>query len=444
MSFKLRQMFLGGLHDIGYPNFPFMTLAPLRTVASVTKVGGGTLTDQTMADSPYGTTALQYNLSTTAGSIRGAILSTPINVNNGNIRWTWKPIQDWVTNNILALISASCSIRIYSSGSPASPPANFHSMFWGNIRFASTSPTTNTPGRWQQNSWPLSAFTVNGTGANLSAITWASIDFRTTSATDIIMGVGDIDFVPNPRSKGAMIFRFDDGHETAYTNAFPVLQSIGKPGLLFISPLLTALDSPGPPTTITTAQVIEMMSAGWQCGAQSFTTEDNAIVDAWSSLQRDNEYKGLRKYAQSKFGINGYYGTADGSYYSNVGISDRTAYPELARNFRTLWRFQAGQGTGTPLPDGETFPFSDPHNVIALNAQTWSDGTTVTKIGTAIDQTVANKGVLMLAYHDIPNTGEGWDGFNAAIARASDLDIVTPISLLSPYLVQCGSAKNLL
>jgi hypothetical protein len=84
--------------------------------------------------------------------------------------------------------------------------------------------TSTTSGRWQSIGIPVNSnFAAVGGGGDLSAVTWAEVGF---GGFNQVMGIGNIDFVPNPRSKGAVIVRFDNGFDSAYLTAFPLCRRL--------------------------------------------------------------------------------------------------------------------------------------------------------------------------------------------------------------------------
>lgn len=63
-----------------------------------------------------------------------------------------------------------------------------------------------------------------------------------------------------------VVITFDDGDQNVYTNAFPVMRSIGFPGVLFI-----ISDAVNSPDHLTQDEILEMVKAGWEVGDHSMT-----------------------------------------------------------------------------------------------------------------------------------------------------------------------------
>jgi hypothetical protein len=430
----------GNLPDFPYPTFPYTTLALMRRVSDgiVVTGYGASVGDVPATDSPYGLlTALQYVTRSDGGTttISGAVLSQGVNVTGGNIRLAWKPIAGFQYNNTALNTN---ELRLYSTGSPSSPGANYHVRNLSATNSLSTSSASGTPGRWQYHGIAVNNFTAVGSGADLTNIKYAMIvSQKSGGSSGSTIQYGNIDFVPNPRSKAALIFRIDDCVPDAYNILYPALKAVGAGGY-FQPGDVNSAQGLNQFARTTSAQLAEMISYGWQIGSGVSTTEDATVIDGMTSDQRTAEFAAARAYGKS-FGR--YRDTNDGAYFSNVNFSDMTAWPEMHANRRTLQAFINGNPTNPPLPEGETFPFSDPYLIKVLNlAQDGGGGgpSTTTYAQYAIMQAVANKGVIILACHnDLSTNFNVLQAVNDAIAYAQAnptlIEITTPRKLLAPY-----------
>jgi len=70
-----------------------------------------------------------------------------------------------------------------------------------------------------------------------------------------------------------IVITFDDGHESVYKHAFPIMQEFGFPGTFYI----VANRIHGSPEFVTVDQLTEMIKAGWEIGSHSYSHEDLTI-----------------------------------------------------------------------------------------------------------------------------------------------------------------------
>ena len=83
-----------------------------------------------------------------------------------------------------------------------------------------------------------------------------------------------------------VVITFDDGNENVYMNAFPIMHDLGFPGVTYIvSSYLDAKDH------LTTAEVLEMVAAGWEVGDHSMThlnLMDNP-AETWTQAEQSRK-----------------------------------------------------------------------------------------------------------------------------------------------------------
>lgn len=90
----------------------------------------------------------------------------------------------------------------------------------------------------------------------------------------------------SPASARTASLRFDDGFESVYTLAFPVMRDLGVPGTVY--PIWERVGQPG---YLTAAQLEELRGAGWEIG--SHTRTHAALVDLTPpSLTRELAWPG--------------------------------------------------------------------------------------------------------------------------------------------------------
>lgn len=70
-----------------------------------------------------------------------------------------------------------------------------------------------------------------------------------------------------------IVITFDDGHESVYENAFPIMNELGFPGVFYIVSNRIN-NSPG---FVNTEELKEMVEAGWEIGSHGYTHADLTI-----------------------------------------------------------------------------------------------------------------------------------------------------------------------
>jgi hypothetical protein len=419
-------------NDYAYPVFPSQTIGRFYTVSDVntgTLHGGGTLADVASSDSPFGiTTALQATFNGSNAFLVSQPLTTGVDCRNGSIRITFKPGLN------LKAQTSSFQIVLWSdtSGSLGGNPNN---IFAGNSVWFDgllTTPSTAVAGRWQSLSIPINAFTSAGTGVDLTSIKLCMLG-PLVATNGAVLQIGSVDFVPNPRSKAAVIVRFDDGAVSSYSIGKPLLDAVGAPAFLAISPSGVVIDG-NPAFFLSTAQVTSQLAAGWQFGSQTFSTEDQATWEGWTLAQQLGEFASDRNVAKN-FGH--FKDSYDGTYFSNVNYADQIVWPAFKASFRTVQNYTAGLPSGVPLYYSETFPFGDPYNITTLGLSTLTTPST-TPLALALDQVRASKGVLIVSIHSDLQNADNLQAFKDMITyvtttHPTEMEFTTMRKLLAPY-----------
>lgn len=404
--------------DVPYPAVTRTVLSAIRTKSQIQGGGSiGELADTVMADSPYGSTAVVYTGTTTQRSVgNSVVLSTPVDVRNGAPGFWMKPIAFFGKAGGSGL--DRLNIELHSSGSPASPSANFHRLNAGNQAYfwarslTIAKDATTAARRWQHWAAPIPTWSVAGTGADLSAITWARYILRGTASVPVL-GLGDIDFTPNPRTKAAFIIGFDDNYQIPYAAA--AMDAAGVPGVLYPGDLLTNVGTSG---KMGWADLQDRINHGWQIASQAVYTENGTTLDAQTSAERRADIATLRD-AQRSHGLSN--GGFDGSWFGTMGSENDISGPDYEASFRTMRLANGGLDANPPLDHALAWPFPDPLNQQSLNGATpaWLTNT-VSRLTSAMDQAVAAKSVLEVYYHnEVETAGNARDGFNAILAYAA-------------------------
>ncbi|MDR9846996.1 hypothetical protein [Herbaspirillum huttiense] len=408
-------------------------LLALRNVADLYVYAGNTagLADTAMNDALYGAgTAIRFTTTNNVTHVLAnpTVMATPVDMTNQILRLMFRPVSGM--NNLL-----SWGIRLFSSGSPAAVPANYH-VIWTDIRYRLTGGTGATPGRWQGFSSHIGNAVAVGSGADLTKVTWAALELKSQGGS-MVVDLGNLESVPNLLNKARIIFGFDDAYANQFTNALPILAAAGMPAVLYPSTIANKIDVD--PQWLTSDQIKILHDVhGWQIASQAYTSESAALIDGMSEDQRTVDFQRYRLW-QRAMGVSG---GEHGSYFSGVSQSDMVAVPTFRKFYRNIRCFYSGMGAGLPFKCGETFPFGDNTLVRALNGASWSDATNTSQIKLQIDQTIAQKGVLFIVYHnEINGSGSNVEqGFKDAVAycaaqqAAGNLQVCTEEDLYYPLM----------
>lgn len=419
---------IGGRAGQMIPRSKARALAKFQVKADVLSAPA-TLTDDATNAPLYGATSLRFNASgtTTINMASGmGALSAGINIRYAGIRIWLRPGPNFFLNvNVL-------EVRVYSSGSPASPATDYHKIeVAGASKGVLSSQATTGWGRWQPIGFPTEQMTAVGAGATLTAITYATLHIQSHNGNGggLLVELGNVEFVPNPRTKAAVLITFDDGRLSQFTEAAARMARYGFPATMFIGT---------PPMTIGLANRVTVDHVkhlhdhyGWQIGGQAATTETNTEWDAFTDAQRTAAYSRVANLYNS-LGLTGY---EDGSYFSNVTPNDMTAFPAFRQFFRSVRAFGSSRSaaSGAPLHFGEPAPFGDPMAYRAVDGASSrfnvSNGY-ADHMKVHIDQAVTNRGVAALAYHDeLLNSGNIRTCFDDLLAnldsRRDEIDVLT-------------------
>lgn len=392
---------LGGRYQQSYPRDKGVKKLA-RFMAKADVIGApATLSDVASTEAAYGTNELRY----TGGSGTNVYLSNlgavaPINVTQGSVRFWMRCGPNFFTGGGLKL-------RFYSAGSPASPSTAYTEVDLFFMRGQVTARDAVSWGRWQKLAVPGPQLQVapvanngitNGAGgpADMTAVTYASV--VTSMGSSVQIAFGDIEYVPNPRTKGAVIFTFDDGHISQFTYAALEMAKRGFPGVAFVGTPAVDINRTGRMS----AQQLRILQDvhGWQIGSQSWKTEDATTYRAMTAAERTAEFGKLRNWHNSI----GLMGGQDGSYFSSYGQDSVDLFDSVRQHFRTLRTYGGANPAGQPgMHYGECAPFGDQYSLRAMNFASSRYNVAsayVNDLKAMVDQAATNKAVLISAYHD--------------------------------------------
>lgn len=369
----------------------------------------------------------QYNRTTA----RFSLGATPWDMRNGVIKLWLKKISAEMT----------ATVNLWSAGTPAAPTANYSSFAYGTGTFAEAYDN----GVFCQMGINSARVTATGTGADMSAITHVEVQIGTGDGSAYEAQISDFEFMPNPRTKAAVIFKCADGFADPYTVLRERAKAKGVIAPYFMTPGAVESGSGydrGFPARMTTDQVNALRLEGTQSGTQAWTTE--AAQPDYPSYV--TEYTGMREYNKRK----GWYAdAADDSFHSGVNAGSRDARcAKILTDARTIQRFKnnATKNSLPPMLQSETFPFRDRMSHVVMNVAVLGTGT-VTAIAQTmshIDEAIKINGVAEFAIHgNVAANQNTLDLFDAIIDRyvnVGDFEFHTPASLLDPWLALYGPA----
>jgi peptidoglycan/xylan/chitin deacetylase (PgdA/CDA1 family) len=183
------------------------------------------------------------------------------------------------------------------------------------------------------------------------------------------------EYTPTGFSRPLISITFDDGWTNQYTNAFPLLQQYGLPATFYIiSGELT--DQPG---YMSAAQVVSLHNAGEEIGSHSITHPDMTTLTA---TQLQNEMSNSQATLQGVIGL---------------PVTD-FAYPFGAYNANTIAVGKQYYQSQRSVIDG--LNTKDSFNITQLKIHEVDSNITTAQVQAWIDQAIADKGWLILVYHE--------------------------------------------
>lgn len=125
-----------------------------------------------------------------------------------------------------------------------------------------------------------------------------------------------------------LVITFDDGHESVYKNAFPIMNSFGFVGVFYI----VANRLNGVEDFVDVTDLLEMIAAGWEIGSHSYTHAD---------LTKDHE-SASKEIAESKSQLEKALSIQVETFAYPFGTIDSFLAQKVSD-----YRYRAGMGLGT-------------------------------------------------------------------------------------------------
>lgn len=410
---------LGNLRPVPRLRKKVYELARWDLAANVVTNRAADFADRTDGEITFGSSVVEYTQTQTAEVLiaPAGVQSTPVDVTNGSIHFThvW---PDNAGNNYGVNGPSSFIIELHSAGSPGSPTANYHSSGVLNaLNNGFMGASTQGYNTQRCFSLPISFFSAVGTGATLTAVTWARIRITAPTASNgCKLRPIRIDFVPNALTKGTVIFTFDDLHVGAWDNAMPIMSKYNYPGVLCMDTNVKM----GQSGFLTPEQIIQLHTTyGWEVAYQVYQNETgfNLSPEAW-----------MRQVGKWVLSMNqlGIHLTTNGSYGSSTVTNvDEERVRAARRALSTLRRFTSGTNTSPPFKNPETVPYADPYNLRCMNmSSSFTAGTIYDRWKDHVDQAVAAKGVAIFACHsEFNGAGEALTALGTLCAYIRTLEL---------------------
>jgi peptidoglycan/xylan/chitin deacetylase (PgdA/CDA1 family) len=210
--------------------------------------------------------------------------------------------------------------------------------------------------------------------------------------------------------KALVSLTFDDEHGDIYDNAYPIMQSYGFPGVMYVT-----TDNVGAPSYFTLEELQTIQNVGgWEIGGH---TKSHPDLTTLNDSQLDDEIGGCK------------------TYLINNGLGhDTFAYPFGVYNQNVIHKLSDYFSTGRLIFN--SFAYSDRYNtkyrLRAIDAG--PVGGTVANVKSRIDDAITNKAWLGLVWHNVNNTGDGYSPRTTAdfteimtylASKSNDLEVVT-------------------
>ena len=273
-------------------------------------------------------------------------------------------------------------------------------------------------GVWETFAFPIEAFGAVGTGANLAAITHASVRVATQSGAAQVL-IGRVFVAPKTLSRGAVTIGFDDCRADTWVYGARYMNQRGMPGVIYPGAIANIVKGNVDQFQMNIGQLKKLQDYyGWQIAAQAWDSENpNDTLEQFSA-----KMSALTAF----WDANGWDGEADGSYFSNVSLGS-TRDAVFRKAFRTMRSYQIYSATEMAGYNGECVPIADPYNLhgfgINLATMTFAD------IQGVIDRAIARKTHVNLVFHE-SYTGLFDQIINYIDANRATLDVVTPDQLI--------------
>jgi peptidoglycan/xylan/chitin deacetylase (PgdA/CDA1 family) len=262
-------------------------------------------------------------------------------------------------------------------------------------------------------------------GVNLSPLGLGHKDSRKVTALQVMQTrtLDKRDATVKPFEQPIVSVTFDDGWESVYTQAAPLLQKYGIPTTQYV---LSGTDKQ--PSYMTFDQIKSLHQAGHEIGCH---TIDHPDLTTLSRNDLMNQLTGCKQTVEKKLGIQ----VTD--FAAPFGHTNAAAIDGIKQVYRSE-RNTNGDIT-TNQADDKDINTKENLNRYDIIAVTIRRETTEAELNAAIDYTVKHNGWLVLTYHDI---GDGDSAFGID-GKILDMQLAT-ISHAPARIMPVGTVLNAL
>lgn len=207
---------------------------------------------------------------------------------------------------------------------------------------------------------------------------------------------------------------FDDGWETTYTVAAPILTRDGIHSTQYL--VTSLLDNPA---YLSLAQVKALQQHGQQIGCHTVSHPDLTKI---TSKELDYQLRGCQQYFMEK-----HFGTVQ-DFAAPYGHTNPAVIAGIGKVFRSERNTNGDLSNGVNEADVNLPDNTNPHDIIGVTVH--SD-TTVAQLQQAVDYTVAHNGWLVLTYHQSEEEGSKFSLSGDSLKKQLDYLSGTPVRIVT-------------
>ena len=207
---------------------------------------------------------------------------------------------------------------------------------------------------------------------------------------------------------------FDDGWETTYTVAAPILMNDGIHSTQYL--VTSLLDNPA---YLSSSQVKALKANGQQIACHTVSHPDLTKV---SAKEVNYQLRGCKQYfAQKGFG-------SIQDFAAPYGSTNPEVIKEISQVFRSERNTNGDLSNGVTDADVNVLGNSDAHNIIGVTVHS---NTTVAQLKQAVDYAKAHNGWLVLTYHQAEEQGSKYSLAKDSLQKQLDYLSSTDVRIVT-------------